>query len=58
MKLYNITLSHGLLLAPMSGYTNWPMRLLCRRYGAEICYTEMVSSAGLVKNIKSTLSLI
>lgn len=58
MKLYNIPLSSGLLLAPMSGYTNWPMRLLCRRYGAEICYTEMVSSSGLVKNIKSTLSLI
>ncbi len=58
MKLYHIPLSRGLLLAPMSGYSNWPMRLLCRRYGAEICYTEMVSATGLVKNIKGTLSLI
>ena len=58
MKLYNLTLTHGLLLAPMSGYTNWPMRILSRRFGAELCYTEMISADGLVQNSRNTLSLL
>lgn len=58
MKLYNLTLANGLLLAPMSGYTNWPMRILSRRFGAELCYTEMISSDGLTKNSRNTLLLL
>jgi tRNA-dihydrouridine synthase B len=58
MKLYNLPLEKGLLLAPMSGYTNWPMRMLCRRFGAELCYTEMISSAGLVMNTRNTRPLL
>jgi tRNA-dihydrouridine synthase B len=58
MKLYNIPLAKGLLLAPMSGYTNWPMRVLCRRFGAEICYTEMISSAGLIMKTRNTRPIL
>ncbi len=58
MNLYDISLRHGLVLAPMSGYTNWPMRALSRRFGAELCYTEMISSAGLIKSTKNTLPLL
>ncbi|HNY66188.1 MAG TPA: tRNA-dihydrouridine synthase [Deltaproteobacteria bacterium] len=58
MKLYNVTLTNGLLLAPMSGYTNWPMRVLSRRFGAELCYTEMISSAGLIMNTRNTRPLL
>lgn len=58
MMLYNIHLTHGLMLAPMSGYTNWPMRVLSRRFGAELCYTEMISSAGLIHNTKNTRPLV
>lgn len=58
MKLYNLTLTHGLLLAPMSGYTDWPMRVLSRRFGAELCYTEMISASGLIQNTRNTLPLL
>lgn len=35
-----------LCLAPMAGMTDWPMRLLCRRMGADYTCTEMVSAIG------------
>jgi nifR3 family TIM-barrel protein len=38
---------HGLALAPMAGNTNLAYRRLCRRFGAELTTTEMVSSRAL-----------
>ncbi len=38
---------HGLALAPMAGNTNLAYRRLCRKYGAEITTTEMVSAQAL-----------
>lgn len=35
-----------LSLAPMAGITDWPMRTLCYRSGAEYACTEMVSAIG------------
>ncbi len=58
MMLYNLHLTSGLVLAPMSGYTNWPMRMLCRRFGAELCYTEMLSAAGMVRRTRNTRTLL
>ncbi|MCK9262554.1 MAG: tRNA-dihydrouridine synthase [Deltaproteobacteria bacterium] len=58
MKLYDLDLARGLLLAPLSGYTSWPMRVLSRRFGAELCYTEMISAEGLLRNTRNTLSLL
>ena len=37
----------GLVLAPMAGFTDASFRLLCRRLGAELTVTEMVSAAAL-----------
>lgn len=42
----------------MSGYTNYPMRVLCRRYGAELAYTEMLSATGLIRNDRNTRMLL
>lgn len=42
-------LSHGdipVLLAPMAGITDKPFRALCRQFGADFAYTEMVSAKG------------
>lgn len=58
MKLYDLDFVRGLLLAPLSGYTSWPMRVLSRRFGAELCYTEMISAEGLIRNTRNTLSLL
>lgn len=32
-----------LILAPMDGYTDWPMRLICRELGSAMSYTEFVN---------------
>jgi tRNA-dihydrouridine synthase len=37
-------LENDLVLAPMDGYTDSPMRRLCRRFGASLCYTEFIST--------------
>ncbi|GMH57539.1 hypothetical protein TL16_g02409 [Triparma laevis f. inornata] len=36
---------HKYILAPMVGASELPFRLLCRKYGAQIAYTPMISSA-------------
>ena len=56
--MYNLSFQHGLFLAPLSGYTNWPLRMLCRTFGAELCYTEMISAAGLVRSTENTKKLL
>jgi nifR3 family TIM-barrel protein len=58
MRIYNHEFRNGLFLAPLSGYTNYPMRLLCRRYGAELAYTEMLSATGLSRKERNTRKLL
>jgi tRNA-dihydrouridine synthase B len=47
--LRDILPSQALVLAPMSGITDPPFRLLAREKGADLAYTEMVSAEGLVR---------
>ena len=42
-------LSSPLILAPMAGVTNVAYRILCKRMGAGICYTEFLSADALLK---------
>ena len=57
MKIGNIDLgSRPLLLAPMEDVTDIGFRLLCKRYGASMVYTEFVSAEALVRSIRSTMS--
>jgi nifR3 family TIM-barrel protein len=46
-----------LILAPLAGYSDLPFRLLCRKYGANLCYTEMISCHGLVYDKNMTLQM-
>jgi len=43
-----------LALAPMAGSTDLAFRLMCKKYGADVVYTEMVSAAGLFYDDKKT----
>jgi nifR3 family TIM-barrel protein len=45
------------VLAPMAGVTNFPFRILCRRHGAGLYVSEMVSARGLVEGHPGTLRL-
>lgn len=46
------------ILAPMAGITGFPFRKIALKYGADFCFTEMVSAIGFLRNDKTTLELI
>lgn len=55
MKIAHIDLGERpLLLAPMEDVTDVAFRLLCRRFGADMVYTEFVSSDALIRDVAST----
>lgn len=45
-------------LAPMAGYTDSAFRLLCREFGADVVYMEMISSDALCFQNKKTLAML
>lgn len=56
MKIGNIDFGeHPLFLAPMEDVTDVGFRMLCKRFGAAMVYTEFVSADAIVRNIKSTM---
>ena len=42
--LGNIEFKHGLMLAPMAGFTDRAFRQICKSHGAEYTVSEMVSA--------------
>ncbi len=59
LKIGNIELPEfPLLLAPMEDVSDPPFRALCKEQGADVVYTEFISSEGLIRNAaKSTKKL-
>jgi tRNA-dihydrouridine synthase B len=45
-----LRLEGPLVLAPMAGVADSPFRRMCRRMGAALVFTEMISADGLVRN--------
>lgn len=58
MQINSLTLDKPFILAPLAGYTDLAFRLLCREYGADLCYSEMISSHGLVYRQQNTIDLL
>lgn len=55
MKIRNIDLGNNpILLAPMEDVTDQSFRLMCKRFGADMVYTEFVSSDALIRAVKKT----
>lgn len=55
MKIGSIDLGkYPVLLAPMEDVTDISFRLMCKRFGADMVYTEFVSSDALIRNISKT----
>ena len=51
VKIDNISLGEfPLLLAPMEDVSDPPFRALCKKYGADMMYTEFISSEGLIRD--------
>ena len=55
MKISHIDLGeHPILLAPMEDVTDPAFRLMCKKFGADMVYTEFVSSDALIRAVSKT----
>jgi len=55
-KIGNIDLGEfPLLLAPMEDVSDPPFRALCKEQGADVVYTEFISSEGLIRDAKKSV---
>ncbi|MGL5956997.1 MAG: tRNA dihydrouridine synthase DusB [Phocaeicola sp.] len=55
MKIRHIDLGNQpILLAPMEDVTDPAFRLMCKKFGADMVYTEFVSSDALIRSVNKT----
>ncbi len=55
LTIGKVSVKNGILLAPMEDVTDMPFRVICKRMGADIVYTEFISSDGLVRDARRSL---
>lgn len=58
MKIKNLETKTDIFLAPMAGYTDVAFREQCKKYGAGLTTTEMVSAKGLLYDSEKTKRLL
>ena len=58
LKIADLSFSSPFVLAPLAGYSDLPFRLLCKRYGAGYCVSEMISCHGLTYRQEKTLKML
>ena len=58
LTIGSLRLSNPLLLAPLSGISNLPFRLLAKEQGCALVCTEMISAEGLLRNRKAAERLL
>ena len=57
MRIGNIDLGEKpLMLAPMEDVTDASFRFICKEFGADMTYTEFVSSDGLIRDARKALA--
>ena len=52
IKIGNTQIPNNIFCAPLAGYTDFAMRKICYKFGAGLCFTEMVSAKGYVLSPK------
>jgi nifR3 family TIM-barrel protein len=58
MRIGSVEVDPPIMPAPMAGVTNRPFRTICRRFGAGMVWTEMISSYGIRYRNPKTLSML
>jgi tRNA-dihydrouridine synthase B len=58
LRIGSLVTRHNILLAPLAGISDYPFRNMCRDFGANLTYTEMVSVDGLVYRNSSTMEIL
>ena len=52
-KIGTVKVKNRFFLAPMASVTDMPFRILCKKYGAGLVYTEMISAEAIVRGKNS-----
>ena len=50
MKIGDINIVQGIFLAPMEDVSDYPFRMICKKLGADIVYSEFISSEALIRD--------
>ncbi len=50
MKIGNFEIDNGIFLAPMEDVSDYPFRMICKKLGADVVYSEFISSEALVRD--------
>lgn len=58
IRIGNTELRYGLALAPLSGITDSSFRRICKSFGAELVFSEMVSSEGIKRRMRKSLEYL
>jgi tRNA-dihydrouridine synthase B len=58
MIIDKLNFRNNIILAPMAGISDLPFRLIMRRFGAGLAFTEMVSANGLIRAGQKTRELL
>lgn len=58
IKIGNVNIGTNIFLAPMSGCTDLPFRLIAREHGARFCFFEMLDSNSLTHNRRQSFYII
>lgn len=55
LTIGGVRLPNNLVLSPMAGFSDLPFRVLCRRHGAGLVCSEMVSAVGVTREVPYTM---
>lgn len=58
LKIGKLKLESNLILAPMAGITDLPYRMLCRKFGAELAFVEMINCRSISYKSKRTKQML
>ncbi len=58
IKVGSIEIPGNIFLAPLAGFTDQAFREICREWGADFAFTEMVSCEGIIRKNRKTLDLL
>jgi tRNA-dihydrouridine synthase B len=58
LKISNVTLKSNLILAPLSGTSDYPFRVMARSFGCEFAFYEMLDDHALTYGHKRTIEML
>lgn len=58
LKIGKLKLKSNLILSPMAGITDLPFRMLCRRFGAELAFVEMINCRSISHKNRRTKQML